>query len=65
MSDTTIHNGLFPVIHPLDDVREEKLYRPELGRMRMTLGVRVSLMLLQGYLASMLLLLAWRVLAGM
>ena len=65
MSDTTIHNGLFPVIHPLDDVREEKLYRPELGRMRMTLGVRVSLAVLQGYLASMLLLIAWRVLAGL
>ena len=65
MSDTTIRNGLFPVIHPLDDVREEKLYRPELGRMRMTVGVRVSLVVLQGYLASMLLLIAWRVLAGM
>lgn len=65
MSDTTIRNALFPVIHPLDDVQEEKLYRPELGRMRMTLAVRVSLMVLQGYLASMLLLIVWRVLAGM
>ena len=65
MSDTTLRDGLFPVIHPLDDVREEKLYRPELGRMRMTLGVRFALTLLQGYLASMLLLLAWRVLTGM
>ena len=66
MSDTTLRNdGLFPVIHPLDDVREEKLYRPELGRMRMTLGVRVALMLLQGYLTSMLLLVAWRVMTGL
>lgn len=65
MSDTTIHDGLFPVIHPLDDVREEKLYRPELGRMRMTLGVRVVLTVLQGYLAAMLLLIGWRLVTGM
>jgi hypothetical protein len=65
MSDTTIRNGLFPVIHPLDDVREEKLYRPELGRLHMTWGVRTSLVLLQAYLASMLLLVAWRVLTGL
>jgi len=65
MSETTLRDGLFPVIHPLDDVREEKLYRPELGRMRITRGMRVVLTLLQGYLASMLLLLAWRVLTGM
>jgi hypothetical protein len=64
MSDTAIRTGAFPVIHPLDDVREEKLYRPELGRMRMTWGIRLSLVLLQVYLASMLVLVGWRVLSG-
>ncbi len=65
MSDTTIPTGLFDVIHPLDDVREEKLFRPELGRMRLSRRVHVSLLLLQAYLASMLLLVTWRVLTGL
>ena len=65
MSDTTLDTALFRVIHPLDDVQEEKLYKPELGRMRMTRGVRFSLFLLQGYLASMLLLVVCRVLTGL
>ena len=61
MSDTTLD---FRVIHPLDDEPEAKLYRPELGRMRMTRSVRVSLLLLRGYLVLMLLLLAARVAGG-
>jgi hypothetical protein len=55
MSDTTLD---FRVIHPLDDEPEAKLYRPELGRMRMTGPVRISLLLLRGYLVLMLLLAA-------
>lgn len=65
MSDTTIQTGLFPVIHPLDDVREQKLFRPELGRIRMSRSVRFSLFLLRGYLVGMVLLVAWRVVTGM
>jgi hypothetical protein len=60
MSDTTLTAILPPVVHPLDDVPEQKLYRPELGRMPMTRTVRFSLFLLQGYLAAMVLMLAWR-----
>ncbi len=61
MSDTTLDTR---VIHPLDDEPEVKLYRPELGRMRMTRSVRVSLLLLRGYLVLMLLLVAVRVAGG-
>lgn len=61
MSDTTLDPR---VIHPLDDEPEVKLYRPELGRMRMTRSVRVSLLLLRGYLVLMLLLVAARVAGG-
>lgn len=48
------------VIHPLDDAPEEKLFRPELGRIRMTRTVRASLLLLRLYLVVMLALLAAR-----
>ena len=48
------------VIHPLDDAPEQKLFRPELGRIRMTRTVRASLLLLRFYLLAMLGLLAAR-----
>lgn len=48
------------VIHPLDDAPEQKLFRPELGRIRMTRTVRASLLLLRLYLLAMLGLLAAR-----
>jgi hypothetical protein len=53
------------IVHPLDDLPEEKLYRPELGRMRMTGSVRCALLLLQAYLAAMVLLLGWRLFTTM
>jgi hypothetical protein len=65
MSDTTFAPDLLRVIHPLDDVPEEKLYRADLGRLRMTRTVRIALVLLQAYLAGMMLLVAWRVLSGL
>ena len=65
MSDTTIQTSLFSVIHPLDDVHEQKLFRADLGRIRMSRSVRFALFLLRGYLASMVLLVGWRVLTGM
>jgi hypothetical protein len=61
MSDTTFD---VRVIHPLDDEPETKLYRPELGQMRMTRPVRVSLLLLRCYLILMLLLVTLRVAGG-
>jgi hypothetical protein len=60
MSDIVFAVALAPVVHPLDDVPEQKLYRPELGRMRMTLQVRIALFSLQAYLAGMVILLGWR-----
>ena len=54
--------ALEALVHPLDDVPERKLFRPELGRMQMTGQVRFALLLLQVYLAAMVLLLGWRVL---
>jgi hypothetical protein len=65
MSDTTFTPDLLRVIHPLDDVPEQKLFRDDLGNMRMTRTVRISLLLLRGYLAGMVLLVAWRVLSGL
>ena len=62
MSDTTFD---LRVTHPLDDTPEQKLYRPELGRIGMGRAGRVSLFLLRGYLAVMLVLLAVRLVAGL
>ncbi|MDR3539224.1 MAG: hypothetical protein P4L71_22235 [Acetobacteraceae bacterium] len=65
MSATALCKKNLSVVHPLDDEPEVKLYRADLGRMRMTRPVRLSLFLLQGYLACMLMLLAWRVIAAL
>ncbi len=61
MSDGTFD---LRMVHPLDDAPEVKLYNAALGRMRMTRSVRLSLVLLRGYLLLMLLLVAARVLGG-
>jgi hypothetical protein len=53
------------VIHPLDDVLEQKLYHADLGTMKMTAAVRFSLVLLRCYLAAMVLLVFWRVLSDL
>ena len=52
----------FLVIHPLDDVQEQKIETRNLGPMRMTLVVRVSLLALRGYLLFMMMLLLYHVL---
>ena len=59
MSDLIFDTRL---IHPLDDVPEPKLYRPDLGRMRMTRTVKFSLLALQLYLGAMAALVGWRAL---
>ena len=58
---------IFAVVHPLDDVPEEKLDTEHLGPMRMTPTVRLCLYALRGYLLLMFGLLGLRVLqlAGM
>jgi len=55
------------VIHPLDDVQEQKVETKHLGPMRMTPAVRISLLALRGYLVLMMLLVLYHVLdlAGM
>jgi hypothetical protein len=65
MSDTTFNSGLLRVIHPLDDAPEQKLYHENLGAMTITMPVRLSLLALRGYLAGMIMLVAWRVISGL
>jgi hypothetical protein len=47
----------FLVIHPLDDVHEQKMDPTRLGVMKMTPAVRISLVTLRAYLVLMLLML--------
>lgn len=49
------------VVHPLDDVLEQKVDTENLGRMQLTSTVRVCLFALRGYLLLMCGLLAFRV----
>jgi hypothetical protein len=53
---------LFFVVHPLDDVPEEKVDTEHLGPMQMTKTVRICLFALRGYLLLMFGLLGFRVL---
>ena len=52
----------FVVVHPLDDVQEEKVQTEHLGPMRMTRTVKICLFALRGYLLLMAGLLGFRVL---
>ncbi|GEM_PF-1067542 len=52
----------FLVIHPLDDIHEQKMNPDHLGVMKMTPAVRISLMTLRAYLVLMLLMLLYHVL---
>ena len=60
--ENTIDEREFLVVHPLDDVVEQKVETKHLGPMRMTPAVRVSLLALRGYLVLMMLLLLYHVL---
>jgi hypothetical protein len=51
----------FAIIHPLDDVLEEKVDTSSLGRMAMTPSVKAWLLALRGYLALMILLVFYHV----
>jgi hypothetical protein len=59
MSELANH---FVVIHPLDDVREEKVDTENLGPMAMTTSVRISLLTLRAYLVLMMILVLYHVL---
>jgi hypothetical protein len=52
-------NEQFTVIHPLDDVREQKIDLSRLGPMPLTRTVRFSLMALRGYFILMLMLVVY------
>jgi hypothetical protein len=52
----------FQVIHPLNDVPEEKCESEGLGPIEMTAGVRTSLKVLRGYLLLMSVMLVYHVL---
>jgi len=56
-----VAEGSFVVVHPLDDVLEEKVDTTTLGLMPMTTSVRFSLMVLRGYLIVMMLLVLYHV----
>jgi hypothetical protein len=51
----------FVVIHPLDDVPEEKVDTESLGPMAMTMSAQISLMSLRAYLILMFLLVVYHV----
>ncbi|AFL87403.1 hypothetical protein Terro_1082 [Terriglobus roseus DSM 18391] len=52
----------YRVVHPLDDVQEEKCSTDGLGKIRMTRAVRISLGVLRAYLIAMTLMLGYHVL---
>lgn len=52
---------VFAVVHPLDDVPEEKVDTERLGPMQMTKSVRACLFALRAYLLLMIGLLGFRV----
>jgi hypothetical protein len=60
--ENTIDERELLVIHPLDDVQEQKVETGHLGPMRMTPAVRISLLALRGYLVLMMLLVLYHVL---
>ena len=65
-SPTTIQQSL-QVVHPLDDIAEEKRSPVGMGQMHMSASVKFSLYALRGYLVLIGLMVAYRVLtlAGM
>ena len=60
--EDTLDERDYLVIHPLDDVQEQKVETKHLGPMRMTPAVRMSLLAPRGYLVLMMLLVMYHVL---
>ena len=61
LEEKTAENN-YLIIHPLDDIEEVKVDTTQLGPMRMTLALRISLFALRGYLVLMMLLVLYHVL---
>ena len=59
---TSVPEDCFVVVHPLDDIPEEKVNASDLGTMPMTASVKLSLLALRGYLILMMLLVLYHVL---
>jgi hypothetical protein len=55
------NDDFFYVVHPLDDLPEEKVKSDHLPPLKMTRSVRWSLFTLRGYLIVMMLLLVYHV----
>ena len=62
MATTMISPRDLQVVHPLDDIAEEKRSPAGLGQMPMSASVRVSLYALRGYLVLIGLMVGYRVL---
>ncbi|MEO6964846.1 MAG: hypothetical protein ABI076_02990 [Acidobacteriaceae bacterium] len=60
---TTYEPQMLQVIHPLDDVQEQKCSSEGLGSIAMTRTVRISLGALRAYLIGMTLVLGYHVLS--
>ena len=58
---TEVPANHFVVVHPLDDIPEEKIDTSALGLMPMTDSVKFSLLALRGYLVLMMLLVLYHV----
>ncbi len=59
--NVTPNVNAFRVIHPLDDVAEQKCSTEGLGKIKMTRAVRISLGVLRAYLILMTLMLGYHV----
>ena len=59
---TSYEPQYFSVVHPLNDLPEQKCSSEGLGRIRMTRAVRISLGVLRAYLVVMTLMLGYHVL---
>ncbi len=58
---TAVPENHFVVVHPLDDLPEQKVDTSSLGLMPMTVSVKLSLMALRGYLILMTFLVLYHV----
>jgi hypothetical protein len=62
--EAPIENPTFYVIHPLDDIPEEKLKSDHLEPMELNLTTRIALFALRAYLVIMLALLAYHLVSS-
>ena len=63
MPDAVPNARTFQVVHPLDDIAEEKRSPEGLGQMPMSTSVKLSLYALRGYLVLIGIMVGYRVLS--